>query len=76
MLQWETVDVGAIYLFERCLAVRGNYEYRIFYGPDAATQERPWILVIRWCAVGRRVRARPRLSVVGPVDDEGDRCTR
>ena len=33
MLQWETVDLGAIYLFERCLAVRGNYEFRIFYGP-------------------------------------------
>ena len=47
VMQWETVDLGAIYLFERCLAVRGNYEYRIFYGPDAATQDRPWILVIR-----------------------------
>ena len=46
-MQWETVDLGAIYLFERCLAVRGNYEFRIFYGPDAATQDRPWILVIR-----------------------------
>ena len=25
----------------------GQLEYRIFYGPDAATQDRPWILVIR-----------------------------
>jgi hypothetical protein len=50
VMQWETVDQGAIYLFERCLAVKGNYEYRIFYGPDAATQDRPWILVIREAA--------------------------
>jgi hypothetical protein len=46
-MQWETVDLGAIYLFERCRAVKDDYEYRIFYGPDAATQDRPWILVIR-----------------------------
>ena len=47
MLQWETMDLGAIYLFQRCLAVSGNFEYRIFYGPDAASQDRPWILMIR-----------------------------
>ena len=74
MLQWETVDLGAIYLFERCLAVRGNYEYRIFYGPDAATQDRPWILVVREVGEVREdgVYAHIHHSIHGTPDEAKD----
>ena len=45
MLTWETVDPKAIYPFERYRAVSGSHEYRIFYGPEAASEVKPWILV-------------------------------
>jgi hypothetical protein len=44
-LTWETVDPNAIYPFERYRAVSRNHEYRIFYGPKAANEAKPWILV-------------------------------
>jgi len=47
MLTWKTVDPKAIYPLERYYAVSGNHEYRIFYGLKAASQDRPWVLVIR-----------------------------
>jgi hypothetical protein len=47
MLTWKTVDPSAIYPLERYHAVSGNHEYRIFYGLKAASQDRPWVLVIR-----------------------------
>ena len=48
MLQWEEVDLHAVYPFERYKAVSGNREHRIFYGPAAAeSPDKPWILVIR-----------------------------
>jgi hypothetical protein len=47
MLQWQEVDLHAVYPFERYKAVSGNHEHRIFYGPEAASQDKPWILVIR-----------------------------
>ena len=47
MLTWKTVDRKAIYPLERYHAVSGNHEYRIFYGLKAASQDRPWVLVIR-----------------------------
>ena len=47
MLQWETADENADYPFERYRAVSGKHEYRIFYGPEVATQALPWILVVR-----------------------------
>jgi hypothetical protein len=47
MLQWETADEHADYSFERYREVSGKHEYRIFYGPEAATQGRPWILAVR-----------------------------
>lgn len=46
-LQWETGDGFADYPLERYRAVSGKYEYRIFYGPEAATQALPWILKVR-----------------------------
>lgn len=45
MLTWETVDAKAIYPFERYRAVSRNHEYRIFFGPEAASEVKPWILV-------------------------------
>jgi hypothetical protein len=69
MLAWETVDHGAIYLFERCLAVRGNYEFRIFYGPDAASEDRPWILVIREAGEDGVYGARVHHSIHGTPDE-------
>ena len=45
MLTWETVDPEAIYPFERYRAVSGSHEYRIFFGPEAASEVKPWILV-------------------------------
>ena len=45
MLTWETVDPEAIYPFERYRAVNGSREYRIFFGPEAASEVKPWILV-------------------------------
>jgi hypothetical protein len=47
VLTWKTVDPKAIYPLERYHAVSGNHEYRIFYGLKAASQDRPWVLVIR-----------------------------
>jgi len=47
VLQWETADDNADYPFERYRAVSGKHEYRIFYGPEAATQALPWILLVR-----------------------------
>jgi hypothetical protein len=46
-LQWETGDGYADYPLERYRAVSGKHEYRIFYGPEVATQALPWILVVR-----------------------------
>lgn len=45
--QWQTVDPNATYPFERFRAVRGRHEYRVFHGPDAASDVLPWILVVR-----------------------------
>lgn len=47
MLAWETVDPDAIYPLERYCAVSADHEYRIFYGLKSASQDRPWVLVIR-----------------------------
>jgi hypothetical protein len=47
MLQWDTADENADYPLERYRAVSGKHEYRIFYGPEAATQVLPWILKVR-----------------------------
>ena len=47
MLTWKTVDPNAIYPLERYHAVSGNHEYCILYGLKAASQDRPWVLVIR-----------------------------
>jgi hypothetical protein len=47
MPTWETVDPDAIYPLERYCAVSADHEYRIFYGLKAASQDRPWVLVIR-----------------------------
>jgi len=48
MLQWETVDENATYPFERYRAVSGKHEFRVFHDPTgAASQDLPWILVIR-----------------------------
>ena len=48
MLQWEEVDLNAIYPFERYKAVSGKHEYRVFHDPTgAASQDLPWILVVR-----------------------------
>lgn len=47
MLTWKTVDRKAIYPLERYCAVSADHEYRIFYGLKAASQDRPWVLVIR-----------------------------
>jgi hypothetical protein len=44
------------YPFERYRAVSGKHEYRIFYGPEAATQARPWILAVR--EIGETATAR------------------
>ena len=46
MLTWETVDPDATYPLERYCAVSADHEYRIFYGLKAASQDRPWVLVI------------------------------
>ena len=47
MLTWETVDSDATYPLERYCAVSADHEYRIFYGLKAASQDRPWVLMIR-----------------------------
>ncbi len=47
MLTWQTVDPNATYPLERYCAVSADHEYRIFYGLKAASQDRPWVLVIR-----------------------------
>ena len=47
MLTWETVDPDATYPLERYYAVSADHEYRIFYGLKAASQDRPWVLMIR-----------------------------
>ncbi|MGA7055008.1 MAG: hypothetical protein WBZ37_27825 [Mycobacterium sp.] len=47
MLRWATADENADYPFERYRALSGQHEFRIFYGPEAATQALPWILVVR-----------------------------
>ena len=46
-LRWETEDGYADYPLERYRAVSGKHEYRIFYGPEVATQALPWILKVR-----------------------------
>ena len=55
MPTWKTIDPKAIYPLERYHAVSGNHDYRIFYGLKAASQDRPWVLMIR--EVGRREHA-------------------
>jgi len=47
MLTSETVDPDAKRPLERYCAVSAHHEYRIFYGLKAASQDRPWVLVIR-----------------------------
>ncbi len=47
MPTWELVDPEAIYPFERERWREGNHEQRVFYGPGAASEAKPWILVIR-----------------------------
>ena len=47
MLRWETADGYAEYPLERYRAVSGKHEYRIFYGPEAATKAQPWTLKVR-----------------------------
>jgi hypothetical protein len=47
MLQWETADENVDHPLERYRAVGGKHEYRIFYGPEDATEALPWILKVR-----------------------------
>jgi hypothetical protein len=44
--EWQTVDPKTN-PFERYRAVRGRLEYRVFHGPEAASDFLPWILVVR-----------------------------
>ena len=64
MLPWEMVDPKAIYPFERYRAVSGNHEYRIFYGPKAASEAKPWILVN---LVIQEIGGVPRTSSTAPT---------